>query len=118
MFGTIFPSLEAFLCSGPPNGALCVLISYLSEMPGSEAEYGTVWYHPVDSEGVDGITGKYVLESKGSELIVTVSPKNEDQLENRPEKILFPWSRVVRIDTHERRAVNSRDSADSVETDV
>lgn len=67
----------------------------------SEAEYGTVWYQKIDSEEIDGIEGEYTLEAKGSELVVTVYPRNEDQFRDGSAKILFPWRRVMRIDTHE-----------------
>lgn len=66
-----------------------------------EAAYGTVWYRKIDSEEVDGIEGRYELESKGSEVIVTVYPKKESQeLETGSTKMLFPWRRIMRIDAH------------------
>lgn len=63
-----------------------------------EAEYGTVWYQKIDSEEVDGIEGEYELEAMGSELVVTVYPKNDDRFKDA--KILFPWRRVMRVDSH------------------
>ena len=70
-------------------------------MGNREAEYGTVWYQKIDSEEIDGIEGQYELESKGGEVIVTVYPKNEGDLRDASEKILFPWNRIMRIDAHE-----------------
>lgn len=66
-----------------------------------EAEYGTVWYQKIDSEEIDGIEGEYTLEDRGSELVVTVYPRNEEQFRDGSAKILFPWRRVMRIDSHE-----------------
>lgn len=70
-------------------------------MGDSETEYGTVWYQKIDSEEVDGIEGWYQLESKGSEVIVTVNPNKETSVGSGSERILFPWDRIMRIDAHD-----------------
>lgn len=70
-------------------------------MGAREAEYGTVWYQKIDGEEIDGIEGKYELDAKGSELVVTVYPRNDDRFDDGSRKILFPWRRVMRIDSHE-----------------
>lgn len=64
------------------------------------SDYGTVWYKKIDSEEVDGVEGDYTLEALGGEVMVRITPTNDDDVPNPSEQLIFPWNRIMRIDTH------------------